>query len=215
MVADEQSERHQLVGPAHLWKQKRHWQMGFLLAHGLLPSDRFLDVGCGTLRGGIPVIEYLDEGHYTGIDVREIAIEEAKKELASYPQLAAKRPRLLLSTGFDSLPDLGPIDRAWSFSVLIHMEDEISAGCLLYLAQALRVGGLYHANAILGDDHTSRLGKAGFPVVTRPIEFYERLAVNAGLEMRNLGTLRSLGHELGVKGDGHSMLEFRRPERSG
>jgi hypothetical protein len=46
-------------------------------------------------RGGIPVIEYLDEGNYTGIDVREIAIDEARKELASYPQFAAKSPRLL------------------------------------------------------------------------------------------------------------------------
>jgi hypothetical protein len=100
-----------------------------------------------------PVIEYLDEGNYTGIDVREIAIDEARKELASYPQFAAKSPRLLLSTGFDTLPDLGPIDRAWSFSVLIHMEDEFSAGCLLYLGHALRAGGLYHSNAIVGHDH--------------------------------------------------------------
>ena len=66
---DKKAERHALVGPGHLWKEKRDWQMGFLLNHGLSPSDHFLDVGCGTLRGGIPIIEYLDPGNYTGFDV--------------------------------------------------------------------------------------------------------------------------------------------------
>jgi len=185
--------------------------MGFLLDRGLSPSDRFLDLGCGTLRGGIPIIACLDPGNYTGIDVRSIAIEEARKELDSYPELAAKNARLILSTGFDTLPDLGPIDQGWSFSVLIHMEDEISSRCLLYLGKNLRAGGTYDANVNIGDDNTSRLGKEGFPVVTRPIEFYQTLAADAGLEMQDLGTLRSLGHAFDVKGDDHAMLEFRRP----
>jgi SAM-dependent methyltransferase len=207
---DEKSERHRLVGPAHLWKEKREWQIAFLLTRGLRRSDRFLDVGCGTLRGGIPIIDYLDEGNYTGIDVRPIAIEEAKKELAGYPNLAEKNARLILSTGFDTLPDLGLIDRAWSFSVLIHMQDDISSACLLFLGRTLRPGGIYNATANLGETHTSRIGKEGFPVFRRPIAFYAELAEAAGLTMEDLGTLRSLGHELNV-GDDHHMLEFQRP----
>jgi SAM-dependent methyltransferase len=208
---DKKAERHALVGPGHLWKEKRDWQMGFLLKRGLTPSDHFLDVGCGTLRGGIPIIEYLDAGNYTGFDVRDVAIDEAHKELASYPELAAKNARLILSTGFDTLPVLGPIDVAWSFSVLIHMEDHISSACLVYLGQNLRPGGVYYGNVNVGDENTSRLGKEGFPVVTRSLDFYRKLAADAGLEMSDLGTLRSLGHAFGVKGDDHAMLEFRRP----
>ena len=208
---DPKTERHALVGPGHLWKEKRDWQMGFLLDHGLVPSDRFLDVGCGTLRGGIPIMEYLDAGNYTGFDVREAAIEEARKELTSYPDLAAKDPRIVLSTGFDTLPDFGPIDKAWSFSVLIHMEDDISSACLLYLGRNLRPGGVYYGNVKVGDENTSRLGKEGFPVVTRPLDFYRKLAADAGLEASDLGTLRSLGHDFGVKGDDHLMLKFQRP----
>ena len=207
---DKEAERHKLVGPGHLWKEKRDWQIAFLLSHGLTPSDQFLDVGCGTLRGGIPVIDYLDEGKYTGIDVREVAIDEAKKELAGYPNLEAKNPLLILSTGFDTLPELAPVDRGWSFSVLIHMEDAISSACLQFLGATLRPGGVYNATAKLGETYTSRVGKEGFPVFTRPIEFYGELADHAGLTMEDIGTLRSLGHEMNV-GDDHHMLEFRRP----
>jgi SAM-dependent methyltransferase len=211
LFRDAKAERHALVGPADLWKEKRDWQIGFLRDRGLAPSDRFLDVGCGTLRGGIPVIAYLDAGNYTGFDVRDIAIDEARKELASYPELAAKDATIILSTGFDTLPELGPVEVAWSFSVLIHMEDEISSACLLYLGKNLGPGGVYYGNVNVGDENTSRLGKEGFPVVTRPLSFYASLAANAGLAMTDLGTLRSLGHDFGVKGDDHAMLEFRRP----
>jgi hypothetical protein len=143
--------------------------------------------------------------------VRDVAIDEARKELASYPELAAKGARLILSSGFDALPDVGPIDIAWSFSVLIHMEDEISSACLAYLGKNLRPGGVYYGNVNVGEENTSRLGKEGFPVVTRPLDFYRTRATDAGLHLSDLGTLRSLGHAFGVKGDDHVMLEFRKP----
>ena len=143
--------------------------------------------------------------------MRDIAITEARKELASYPELAAKDARLILFSDFDTLPELGPIDKAWSFSVLIHMEDPISSACLRYLGRNLGPGCIYYGNVNIGDEHTSRLGKEGFPVVTRPLAFYQELAADAGLELSDLGTLRSLGHDFGVKGDDHLMLEFRKP----
>ena len=56
--------RHAMVGPAKLWKMKRDFQIKFLKKSGLLPKHYLLDIGCGTLRGGIPFIEYLDEKKY-------------------------------------------------------------------------------------------------------------------------------------------------------
>jgi cyclopropane fatty-acyl-phospholipid synthase-like methyltransferase len=75
------ARRHALVGPADLWESKRRFQKNFLLRAGLKPHHRLLDFGCGTLRGGIPIIDYLDAGNYIGLDVRTETLKEACVEL--------------------------------------------------------------------------------------------------------------------------------------
>ena len=82
--ASRQARRHSLVGRPELWQLKRDFQISFLREHGLEPGHFLLDIGCGTLRGGIPIIEYLDAGSYVGIDVRSEAIEEARRELREH-----------------------------------------------------------------------------------------------------------------------------------
>jgi len=57
LVQTSAEQRHGLVGPARLWKMKRDFQIGFLKNFGLKPDNVLLDLGCGTLRGGIPIIE--------------------------------------------------------------------------------------------------------------------------------------------------------------
>src|SRR6185312_14764944 len=95
MVLTEKQRRHLLVGPATLWKMKRDFQIDFMKRMGLRPENSLLDIGCGTLRGGVAFIDYLDAGHYCGIDVRENALAEGRKELAEHG-LEGKRPELLL-----------------------------------------------------------------------------------------------------------------------
>jgi cyclopropane fatty-acyl-phospholipid synthase-like methyltransferase len=70
-----------MVGPAKLWKMKRDFQIHFLRSMKLAPEHYLLDIGCGTLRGGVPIIQYLQESHYYGIEVREDALDEGRSEL--------------------------------------------------------------------------------------------------------------------------------------
>jgi hypothetical protein len=56
-----------------------------------------VDLGCGTLRGGIPIIEYLDADSYIGVDVREEAIEEARRFLTDRPYLHSDRAQETLA----------------------------------------------------------------------------------------------------------------------
>jgi SAM-dependent methyltransferase len=199
------AERHALVGPADRWEEKRAFQFDFLLAHGLAPHHRFLDVGCGTLRGGLPVIAYLETGHYVGLDVREHVLDEARKELVENG-LAGKRPTLMTSHDFAGLEAPMPVDIAWAFSVLIHMTDDIATQCLAFIARSLAEGGVFYANVKVGDRRDRETGREGFHVVTRQLEFYTSIA--AGLRMEDLGTLASLGHRMGLTGDRHHMLRF-------
>ena len=75
LMQSKEERRHALVGPAHLWEMKRDFQIQFLKAMGMKPEHYLFDIGCGTLRGGIPLISYLHSGHYFGAEVRAEALE--------------------------------------------------------------------------------------------------------------------------------------------
>ncbi|HTR18374.1 MAG TPA: hypothetical protein VMH91_00090, partial [Candidatus Paceibacterota bacterium] len=45
------------------------FQLERLIAHGIKPQHTLLDIGCGYLRGGQYIIDYLEEGNYTGTDI--------------------------------------------------------------------------------------------------------------------------------------------------
>ena len=67
-------------------------QRDFLVDQGLMPEHRLLDVGCGALRAGIHLVEYLDPGHYYGIDINETVLDAGyDRELPA--ALRARLPR--------------------------------------------------------------------------------------------------------------------------
>jgi SAM-dependent methyltransferase len=206
--------RHELVGPAELWQQKREFQIRFLTtAGGLRPEHSFCDIGSGTLRGGIPVIEYLEPARYYGLEVRADVVEQARRELAE-SHLEHKDPVLLCVDPDLSTLSLGrSFDRMWAFSVLIHMTDEILSQCLSFVARHLAPDGVFFANVNLAKapDRSWR----GFPVVSRDLPFYERSARSHGLAVRPLAILRELGHVTGYANqDAQVMLEWRRGSRA-
>ena len=55
-------------GNDEFWDLIRELQFRFLVERGLAPSDTFIDVACGSLRGGVNFIRYLEPGRYLGID---------------------------------------------------------------------------------------------------------------------------------------------------
>ena len=192
---DVSAARHALVGAPGFWRMKRSFQIEFLRGVGLAPSHRLLDLGCGTLRGGLPLIEYLDVGGYTGLEVRSAALEAARAELAE-TGLAAKAPELRLVGDLAAVQLDGRFDFIWAFSVLIHMSDPTLEACLAMVQRHLASGGVCYANVNLGHGEWGRWQE--FPVVARPREFYEAAAMRHGLAADWSGPLRELGH---VSGD--------------
>lgn len=183
--------RHAMVGPFDLWEHKRQFQFQFLRLIGLDPSHRLLDLGCGTLRGGIPLIAYLHEGHYTGIEVRPQLISEAKQELHE-ESLAHKKPVLLCCDHLDGVELDDKFDVIWSFSVLIHMDDETLDKALSFVRRHLAPTGRFLANVNLGDRPDSVW--QGFPLVWRPLAFYDSAFQRHGLQLAELGALKLYGH---------------------
>lgn len=67
---DLKTEKHrQCVGHPAVWEEQSKLQLDLCKKYGLLPTSKLLDFGCGCLRGGIKLMDFLDRGNYFGIDV--------------------------------------------------------------------------------------------------------------------------------------------------
>jgi hypothetical protein len=75
------------------WLRIGRLQFDYLLGHGLKPGDRMLEIGCGDLRGGWRFIDYLEPGHYHGIDISPDILLAAQRTVAERG-LQAKLPHL-------------------------------------------------------------------------------------------------------------------------
>ena len=188
--------RHGMVGPPYLWKMKREFQIKFLKDMDLKPDHYLLDLGCGTLRGGIPIIEYLEIGHYFGIEVRKEVLLEGQKELLESGQ-DWKKPTLLLSPEITNLKMDQKFDFVWAFSVLPHMSDEILTDNLIFVSDHLTDDGVFYANVNI--DEREEKSWQDFPIVARTFEFYSQRCEESGLSVSCVGTLKDLGHKSNQK----------------
>lgn len=101
MSIHEHGHRAFVGGDGEYWDTLSRLQFDFLVAHGLKPHHRFIDIGCGALRGGRRFIEYLDPGRYHGIDKHiELIIYGVNDELGS-EMFRAKRPHFVVSDRFE------------------------------------------------------------------------------------------------------------------
>jgi SAM-dependent methyltransferase len=183
--------RHSMVGYPKLWKLKRDFQIQFLLQTGLQPYHQFLEIGFGTLRGGIPIIQYLNEGHYTGTEIRMQVLKEAKKELHE-AELLHKKPELIIEPDIKNIKFTKKFNYIWAFSVLTHMENDILNDCFSFVYNNLSEHGVFYANVSTackpqGEWH-------GFPVMHHSLNFYKEYCLKAGLVCASIGTLKELGH---------------------
>jgi SAM-dependent methyltransferase len=76
---------------------QRNAQPDFLKKHGLMPHHVFLDLGCGYLRGTIDLIDYLEDGHFYGLDISQANIQSAKVRAS---RECRHRPNLTVSDRF-------------------------------------------------------------------------------------------------------------------
>ncbi|HEY3402069.1 MAG TPA: class I SAM-dependent methyltransferase [Ohtaekwangia sp.] len=197
-----------LVGLPKAYEQKQKFQIDFLKHVGLLPTHSFIDIGCGVLRGGIPVIRFLNTGNYVGLDVNQEALQIAKEELKNQ-SLEDKAPHLIhVNKALIQLDIPFKADRIWAFSVLIHMTDEHVMDCLAFVSRNISPGGIFYANVNIGQSQDGAWRE--FPVKWRPLNWYETAAGKYGLQVKDLGSLESFGHKSvsDVREDQQHMLEF-------
>src|SRR4051794_5404083 len=70
------SARAFLGGPLEWFETIGRLQFATLIREGLNPSSKVLDVGCGSLRAGYWLMNFLEPGRYFGINPRSQEVEQ-------------------------------------------------------------------------------------------------------------------------------------------
>ena len=187
--------------------EHRRFQIDELKKLGLTPSSSVLEIGCGPLTAGIPVIEFLKPDHYVGVDVRADVLDLAWQQIGRN-SLSAKNPRLIRSDDFATAElENRRFDFAWAFSVLYHLSDEILDRCFAAVACRLSSGGKFVANIQTDVDSSIWLQ---FPFLKRSLEDYEKAAAKHGFATVNLGTIAQRGFQLEGAERNNLLLQFSR-----
>lgn len=129
-----------------MWDEIGPLQLDYLRSQGLRPTDRLLDIGCGSLRGGIHLARYLETGNYYGFDSNESLIKAAVVKEIPEAGIGDRLPaaNLKVSARFDC--DFGVrFDVALAVSVFTHLPLNHVQLCLFRLAQVMTPGGRFYA----------------------------------------------------------------------
>ncbi len=127
-----------------LWEEMGELQFAFLRAQGLRPDHDLLDIGCGSLRGGVKFVRYLESGRYHGLDVNASLVEAGRRELAE-AGLAGKEAHLLVSDRFEAWRFGRLFDFAIAQSVFSHLPMNHIVRCLRETARVLEPEGRFYA----------------------------------------------------------------------
>lgn len=125
------------------WLRTGQLQFDYLVGHGLKPDMRMLEIGCGNLRAGRLFIDYLDAGHYYGIDISPDILLAAERTLAEFG-LQRKIPHLALvdDLRLDFLPD-DWFDVVHAHSVFSHSPLAVITECLAHVGRIMVPGGFF------------------------------------------------------------------------
>ena len=125
------------------WLRIGTLQFEYLLRHGLRPSSKLLEIGCGNLRAGWRLIDFLESGNYVGIDISP-DILLASHAIVNERRLHHKIPYLHLvgDLKLDFLPE-SYFDVVHAHSVFTHSPIEVIEECLGHVGRVMRPQGFF------------------------------------------------------------------------
>lgn len=157
MRHDVAANPEQAVGSAtrDRWLALGELQFSYLREHGLRPEHDVLDIGCGNLRAGWRLIDYLEPRGYTGIDISPDVLLAANRTLVEFG-LQEREPRLGIvdDLRFEHLAGQR-FDVVHAHSVFSHCPLEVIEECFDHVGRILRADGFFDLtfNATAGKEH--------------------------------------------------------------
>jgi len=136
------------------WDEIGPLQFEYLRSNGLEPSMRLLDVGCGSLRGGVHFARYLDPGNYYGIDISQELLDAGYEiELAELGlQDRVPRSNLVATAEFEAGGFGVDFDALLAVSVFTHLPHNHIRMCMTRMAEVTRGGSRFYATVFLAPE---------------------------------------------------------------
>jgi SAM-dependent methyltransferase len=180
---------------------RERWDHGlqhleFLKSKGLKPNNRVLDIGCGCLRTGIHLIEYLKQDRYFGIDKEESLIEAGiKYELQPNKSLLEKNPVVEVVKDFN-ISNFAKGFRfhfIWAYALFSHLTPKEIEACLANLKPRLTRQPKGQFFATFNSSHQIKIGKKHawrdeVAVTAYPFGMFERIAEKVGIKVEHIGS---------------------------
>lgn len=179
--------------------------INFLKEVGLKPNHSLLDIGCGPLKASIPLIEYLQNGNYSGFDINPKVIREAK--------LVIKKKELKYkNTTLFTVPDLSKLvmpkkfDFIIAYAVLLHVSDQMVRDIYKFVKDHLTDNGSCYMNAYTVPRKEKKWRT--FTTVSRPAQFYIDEGTKQGVIVSDIGSMVELG-KFNARKEANEMRMFK------
>lgn len=127
------------------WEEIGKLQFDFLCSQGLKPEHVFLDVACGSLRGGVYFIPYLNAGNYLGIEKEEQLLQAGLLEEVGEELALEKKPEFVISSAFAFEHFSKEADFALAQSLFSHLTEDLILTCLEKLRPQVKTGCRFFA----------------------------------------------------------------------
>lgn len=116
-------------------------QLKLLVAEGLMPEHYVFEVGCGALVAGIPLMSYLQPGHFVGVDPNKWLIDASLAVQENKYIVDQAQPLFLYNYNFDGSEANIAFDYILSHSIISHAPLWQLKLFLKNCAQVLKKGG--------------------------------------------------------------------------
>lgn len=183
-----------------LWDLIAEWQVMVLSERGIRTSSYLLDIGCGAMRLGFSAVNYLDSGHYFGMDPYSPYVETAKA-------MAAKL-KIQKEFHLSNRSDFGfglfnhKFDYAMAQSVVTHLSWAQFRACLLELKKVMNSGAQFIFTYSIGYYPTVGFMYGGSHVMKRPwirdIQQIKNLAAELKIDFQTLEFKHPTGQLVGI-----------------
>ncbi len=169
-------------------------QFEILKKEGCLPASRVLEVGCGCLHAGVHLMQYLQPGHFAGIEPNEWLLEKAMRTPPIARLVAVRRPQFVHVFDFDASALGMQFDYVLSHSVLSHAAHHQLEQFLANTGKLLAPGGKICASIRLAEGNA--FGSTGSP---NKQDSLDKEWVYPGISWFTKATIESTADRVGLR----------------
>lgn len=144
---------------ADVWYGMGKRQYHFLVARGLQPEHKFLDIACGSLRLGQFLIPFLRKGNYYGLEGEQSLIDSGLQQEMLYGVADLKKPHFTANYDFD-FSFIDDFDYAIAQSLFSHLTEADIRKCFRNLRPKAKSGSRFYFTFFEGDSAQNTVAKS-------------------------------------------------------